>query len=152
MGDVGMAGKKTDDNYIDTAYRMSDSVKTLRAAGQWMNACYLSGYIAECYCKLLLQSAQSLGYVLRDHNLLHSHKISGMGNEIITDLPAVVSPSYCVDLAAECSNIVEDWTVNMRHESNASVCNHKDKAEAMEKEAEKLMTVIMQMQIDGVIG
>lgn len=43
------------DNYFDTAERMRDSARLLHERKQFFNACYLAGYVYECYGKSIMQ-------------------------------------------------------------------------------------------------
>lgn len=141
----------TGDNYIDTAYRMYDSSLELKKVKQWLNACYLAGYIVECYCKLILQSAVNQGYCVSDSRLLYSHKLEELGNEIIIGLPGVVSASYCADVSSVCSSIVNGWGVSLRYAADSHVWNSEEIAERVLGEVDELMEIIMNMQLDGVI-
>ena len=42
------------DHFYDTAKRMYKSTKTLHNNGEYHNACYLAGYIIECYAKIIV--------------------------------------------------------------------------------------------------
>lgn len=139
------------DNYIDTAYRMYDSSLQLKKVKQWLSACYLAGYIVECYCKLTLQCAINQGYVLSDFRLMSSHKLSDMGNEIIVGLPGIISATYCVDISAVCSNLANGWGVSLRYASDSHGWNNEQMAENVTAEIDKLMEIILNMELDGVI-
>lgn len=41
------------DNYYDTANRMYKSSQTLHNNREFHNACYMSGYVIECYMKIM---------------------------------------------------------------------------------------------------
>ena len=42
------------DNYFETAQRMQKSSKILFDNKEYHNSCYLSGYVIECYAKVII--------------------------------------------------------------------------------------------------
>ena len=43
------------DNFYDTAKRMHKSSETLHNNNEFHNACYLAGYVVECYAKIIVE-------------------------------------------------------------------------------------------------
>lgn len=143
------------DNYQDTAYRMYDSSHLLFQKKQWFNANYLSGYILECYCKLVLTLYSQHGYSFsRGHSTLRSfgHKLSDLKNEIdLISLSGCAASSYCLDILSTCPNTLNEWDPKRRYEPDCSTLNTKTLAEKIHMETESLIDMIMKMDIDGVI-
>ncbi|GFI48190.1 hypothetical protein IMSAGC019_03517 [Lachnospiraceae bacterium] len=143
------------DNYRDTAYRMYESSDILFQRQQWFNANYLAGYIAECYCKLVLGTAGEHG-----HSFSHGHRnLRDFGHRIteLSDETAFIGfgggtvSAYCLDMRMVCPNILNNWNPNRRYEGDGSALNSEGLALDIHAEREKLMDMIMKMEIDGVI-
>lgn len=143
------------DDYRDTAYRMYESSDILFQRQQWFNANYLAGYIAECYCKLVLMASAEQG-----HSFSHERRnIRDFGHKIVdlNDETALVSfegcavSAYCLDMRSICPNILDHWNPNRRYEGDESVLNTDRMAADIHTERERLMDMIMKMEIDGVI-
>jgi HEPN domain-containing protein len=43
------------ENFFNAAERMRDSSRLLHNTAHWHNACYMAGYVVECYLKIFLQ-------------------------------------------------------------------------------------------------
>lgn len=73
------------DNYYDTVYRMYEASDLLFNNEQWFNANYLAGYVAECYCKLVLQISRQEGYCFhggKNRERDFGHNVEEMHDEI----------------------------------------------------------------------
>jgi hypothetical protein len=65
------------DNFLDTAERMHDSSKELHKLNHNHNACYLAGYVGECYLKLIVDQTTSLSSPRR-----YGHDINRMNTAL----------------------------------------------------------------------
>ena len=68
------------DNFFDTAERVYQSAKTLHDNEEFHNACYLSGYVVECYAKLIIQQAYSTDS--KDIKISFGHNLKEMNKEL----------------------------------------------------------------------
>lgn len=87
------------DNFVDTIYRMDKDSDILLEQKSWMNSCYLSGYTAECYCKILINKAQNNVNKTHDLNKLNLNLADFMSGDIklkkyLIDLPKVCPTVY----------------------------------------------------------
>ncbi len=141
------------DNFKDTAYRVYQDVEILHKNSRWFNCCYLAGYIAECYCKLILNNAITSGFPVSQKEVRkYSHKIEAMH----LDLEKIYATShilskYCLDLRVSCSSILNEWDPKLRYEDNQAAWNQQDAADKYKQEVECLIEQIKIMQLDGVI-
>ncbi len=143
------------DNYHDTVYRMYESVDILYKKRQWFNANYLSGYILECYCKLILLISANEGHIFsnnRQNVMDFGHKVSDLKTELnlITFEGCAVS-SYCLDVQSVCTNILNHWNPNKRYEADSSIWNTETLASDIHAEIELLMDMVIKMEIDGAL-
>lgn len=49
------------DHYADTAVRVYKGSQILYENEQWLNACYLAGYVIECYAKRMIELSLEAG-------------------------------------------------------------------------------------------
>lgn len=139
------------DDFYCTAKRIHKDVKFLFATNQsYFNTCYLSGYILECYGKLLITAHDSTelpkdyGHDLKDIN-------KKINNEISLN---TTYAKYCLDLKIECQTIVSGhnkWDPIKRYGDNSSQWNQKSIAEMYINESSKIINLIEDMKLDGVI-
>ncbi|MFH5186943.1 hypothetical protein ACHHV8_32575 [Paenibacillus sp. TAB 01] len=138
------------DDFFKTAQRMWEDANILKNSTNkksWFNTCYLSGYILECYGKLLLLS---YGPSKR-----YGHDISTI-NDSITD-HILINPSlakYCLDFKKDCNTIYHEpnkWDPKKRYEGSTGIWDTEAIAEAYITEAQCVMDMINKMKLDGVI-
>ena len=139
------------DNFYCTAQRMCKDVNVLHASGNsYFNTCYLAGYILECYGKLLILANDPSANVKR-----FSHDLTKLNTKIKSDIILTTSlGKYCLDLSIECNNIykgVHEWDPFNRYEDNPNLWNTKQVADNFVSESKKIMDMIGNMKIDGVI-
>lgn len=132
---------------------MYNDVKILYQNSCWVNCCYLSGYIAECYCKLLVNNAINSG-LTTNHTTAsrYGHNIVNLNNEIrnFTVNPNIAS--YLIDLNIDCSNIISEWDPkNMRYSENGCIWDDNRKATNYYNEINIIIQQFINMQVDGVI-
>lgn len=143
------------DNYHDTAYRMYESSDILYKKRQWFNANYLAGYVAECYCKLILLISVGQGHIFSNnrHNVrTFGHEVNDLKDEVdLISLEGCAVSSYCLDVQNVCPNILNNWNPNKRYEADNSMLNTDILAADIHTEVEELMDMIIKMEIDGVL-
>ena len=140
------------DNYKDTAYRMYEDAEILLKNKKWINCCYLSGYVLECYCKLVLDNALTNGIIDRRSVREYSHNVSNMESDISMILLSHYQLSrYCLDLNTKCQNILSGWNPNKRYKDNGYLWDDDAIANKYKEESDFLIEQILQMELDGVI-
>ena len=134
------------DDYKETACRMHLDSELLFNAKRWFNTCYLSGYVVECYCKLILEMNPD------DNGRRHSHKLDEM-QKILHNyaLGQNAYSSYCVDVASICPNIINNWSTGLRYGDDTCIFNSEDMARKFYQEQKEVMLQIKKMMVDGVI-
>jgi HEPN domain-containing protein len=88
------------DNYLKTAERMYDSAKILHQANHSFNSCYLSGYVAECYAKIMYYKLAHGRVRLKSHDTI----------DILSNVSSLLTSSssynkYLIDMPIECPNM-----------------------------------------------
>lgn len=142
----------TQDYYQDTAVRMCDSSTTLYQNKQWLNACYLAGYVVECYGKRMVELAVESGVFEGQAARIFSHQIFDL-NEYVKNIAVMGSPlsAYCQDLGVICPVLLSGWNpFTIRYASDSHEWNTEEIAKKIHKEIEMLAETIIQMQVDGV--
>lgn len=137
------------DNFIKTAERMHDSGKQLDECGHYHNACYLAGYVGECYLKLIVGKIPNL-----NNPRNYGHKISDMERDIHFTLTSATNlgtlRAYLINMAVDCPNI-HQWSPNKRYD-DASGWDNPIASAAFQLEQEKCFDQIVAMYVDGVIS
>ncbi len=142
----------TQDYYQDTAIRMCDSSTILYKNKQWLNACYLAGYVVECYGKRMVELAEESEAFEGQAARSFSHQIVDL-NEYVKNIAVMGSPlsAYCQDLGVMCPVLLSGWNpFTIRYASDSHEWNTEEIAEKIHKEIEMLAETIIQMQVDGV--
>ena len=141
------------DNFKDTAYRMYEDTLVLHENKKWFNACYLAGYVLECYSKLIIDNAMTLGINTQKKSVRgYSHNTILMNSEIknINLLCGSLS-QYCIDLNIDCNTIINNWNPLDRYNENNVTWNQEAIADKFKEEIDILIEQIMKMELDGVI-
>lgn len=146
------------DNFYNASRRFYKSSKKLHDNDEYFNACYLAGYIVECYGKLVLTAglgstpeelakARYIGHDLK--------KLKKDLNYWVADpfLCSVLHPKYIMDLSTECPTILRGekrWHPIARYMEND---NHWDNncSDLFQDESKKAMKLVVRMKMDGVI-
>jgi hypothetical protein len=136
------------DNFFMTAERMHDSSKNLHSATHYHNACYLAGYVMECYGKILVQKA-----VIRNPKM-YSHNVVNINTDLIAYLASSSASTafwrkYIIDISLECPAMLRGWNPNHRYEDAILWNDHA--SENYQKEQEKCFEKIIEMHLDGLI-
>jgi hypothetical protein len=136
------------DHYFDTAKRMCKSSKTLHDNDEYHNACYMAGYVIECYAKIIV--CLSYGFTPNDmiefrHNL----------RRLDTELQYILNQSspfssYIVDMREDFSKILRGqrkWDPNKRYFANNVAFSNQNSID-YQAEITAAMTILTQMSID----
>ena len=135
-----------DDNFLKTAERMYDSSKILHRENHSFNSCYLSGYVAECYAKIM--------YELTSGNTIKSHNTAN----ILASVSSLLTSSsphnkYWIDMSIECPNMYSGATKWHPEERYSDVYPWTAATSyAFQLEMEIFFDKITEMIIDGVIS
>lgn len=141
------------DNYYKTAERMNVDSQLLYNDKRWFNCCYLGGYVAECYTKLILSKIMTHEDVKK-----FSHQLKKLSKELLNkfnDLILVgkIPSSFLHDLKHLCPTVCtgqQKWAPNRRYHDGNGLWG-KNEAEKYRKEISALFKIIVQMKISGVI-
>ena len=141
------------DDFKITLSRMYKDAKVLNENNCWFNSCYLSGYVIECYAKILLEQALIKGLsISNDQVKKYSHNISKMNIDLSMVVSCDVSiGNYCVDIASECPNLFSTWKPNDRYSDDSHIWNQKTSSDVIITELGQIMHNISRMKLDGVI-
>jgi hypothetical protein len=133
------------DNFYDTAKRMHRSSETLHNNAEYHNACYLAGYVVECYAKVVVGLFSS--HIPRNFR----HNIVNLNNELQYLLGSNSSlSSYIVNGSTDFSQIILYWNpVNLRYIENSNSISSQTISEAFQNEIQLAMQKLAQMQLDG---
>lgn len=132
------------DNYRLTAERMYDSSKILHEKQHFFNACYLAGYVGECYAKLLYRVI-----VLQDPNRTHNSAAILSNPAFMSTLPSSPHNRYSIDFANICPQMSGRWNPIYRYSDTHSW--DSTTSLAFQQEAELIFDKIIEMLVDGVI-
>jgi hypothetical protein len=137
------------DDFYKTAQRMWEDANILKSSANnksWFNTCYLSGYILECYGKLLLSYAPSNRY---------GHDIKFINESIVNFILNNSSlATYCIDFKNDCKTIYDEpqkWDPKKRYECTVGIWDTEATAAAFINEAQIVINMINKMKLDGVI-
>jgi hypothetical protein len=142
------------DNFYATSERIYNDLCLLYKEKRWFNSCYFSGYIIECYAKLILQK---MGKTPREIRTF-SHSINKLDlalQSYITNLliGGIVPPSYIRNINVVCPNIssgLQAWNPESRYDEGIGFWDEST-ANLFFNEADDIIVTIVQMRIDGVI-
>ena len=143
------------DNYYVTAQRMYSDLEVLYKENRWFNTCYLSGYVVECYSKLIL--SQILGMTQTQVRNFR-HDLQRINIELQTILPTLISggripSSFLVDINCLCPNICsgsQSWHPEHRYSDGVGFWEETI-AKDYYTEVNKLILILIEMDISGVI-
>ena len=141
------------DDYFDTAQRIYNDITILRNSNKWFNTCYLSGYIMECYEKIILNE------VLNVPNARgFSHDVDRMADEIHRLYTAYlvgggVPSKYIVDIRRACASLFDgdnSWHPTKRYRNQTTIWGQTI-AELFYNETDGIMMLLLEMELDGAI-
>jgi hypothetical protein len=141
------------DNYFLAADRLYEDSSILNNNNRWFSACYLAGYVLECYCKVILIVYNLKTY--EDLKIKYGHDLAKLNEEIrnsISKLPP--SAKYIIDLKIECPNIysgAQKWNPVKRYCCDKGFWDDSFITKNFIDEATKVMKILRLMKFDGVI-
>jgi hypothetical protein len=135
------------DDFYATAKRMHKSSKTLHNNSEYHNACYLAGYVVECYAKIVVQ-VFGTGNPRR-----FGHSINNLNTELRNLLAGNSSLSdYILDDPNDFSSILTQWNpVSMRYRSDANIISNQNISNDFQNEIQLAMAKLAKMRLDGKI-
>lgn len=140
------------DNFRVTAERMRYSSKLLHENNHYHNACYLAGYVCECYIKAIVERSSmtrhlygSGGY---NHNLLALNTDLQYAITSGSTIPAQFRP-FLLNLTVDCASITNDWNPNSRYDDTSGW--DQNKSNQFQIEMEKCFDKVADMYISSLI-
>ena len=138
------------DDYKMTALRMGQSSITLHLAGEFYNACYLGGYVIECYSKILLKH---LGTPATGHAL------SSLTNTVVNNYLAMNSTAagqltrsgVMCDPLVDFAHILSNWNANKRYDDIHTAIWNSSMSTHYQSEINIALRYISKLQLDGLI-
>jgi|GEM_PF-2252115 hypothetical protein len=136
------------DNYYDTSRRMFNSSKTLHDNGDFHNACYLAGYIIECYAKIVI--GLSYGFSHSDLGGIFKHDLKKMDREFNYILTHSSLSPYMVSMTTDFPTILsgEKWNPMKRYSEQSDQWLEPTSIN-YQNEVNIAMSKIAQMQLNG---
>lgn len=133
------------DNFYDTAKRMYKSSETLHNNSEYHNACYLAGYVVECYAKIIV-GVFSTGIPRR-----FGHNISNLDIELQNILSGNSSLSaYIMSGPADFNSVLSNWNPgNLRYTESSLTLSNQILSSNFQTEIQTAMQKLAQMEIDG---
>lgn len=135
------------DNFYDTAKRMHKSSETLHNNGEYHNACYLAGYVVECYAKIVVglsvssHTPRSFGH---DINRLNTELQYLLGNNSSLS-------SYILDGDTNFRQVILYWNpVNLRYIETQNSISSQTISGDFQNEIQLAMQKLAQMQLNGI--
>lgn len=133
------------DNFYDTANRMYKSSQILHNNNEYHNACYMAGYVVECYTKIIVglfstNIPSSYRHNLSNLNIALQHILNGNSS---------LSP-YILNGSLDFVTILSNWNpVNLRYIDNANSLNNQSLSTSFQNEIQLAMQKLAELQIDG---
>lgn len=136
------------DNFFISAERMHDSSQKLHETHHYHNACYLAGYVGECYLKILIMKALS-----HRQPRQYGHKIHEMDVDLqyaSTNMPTIGSfRHYLINMASDCPNI-HAWNPGKRYD-DSSGWETEIASQSFQEEQKKCFHQVATMFVAGII-
>jgi hypothetical protein len=139
------------DNFLVAIERMRDSSRNLHGTSHFHNACYLGGYVVECYLKILY-GLSTLNHAAGPRT--YSHNLGALNADLIYNLTSSASTSrmrpYSIDIATECSTILSTWNPVNRY-NDGSIGWDEQTSILFQSELEKCFEKVAKMVVDSAI-
>ncbi|MDI9869536.1 hypothetical protein [Flectobacillus roseus] len=139
------------DNFYDTAIRMQKSSEILHNNGEFHNACYLAGYVVECYAKIIV--GLTYGFVENELAKEFSHDLKKLSKELQYIMNDSQYSGYIIEMRVNFSSILlgnSKWNPIKRYISSSECWGQVD-SNNFQGEIQFAMTILTQMRINGVI-
>ena len=135
------------DNFYDTAKRMHKSSETLHNNNEFHNACYLAGYVVECYAKIIIEVFSTAPPRSFSHNL------GRLNSELNSILSGNASLSqYILNGPSDFATVLSNWNpVSLRYIANFNSLSRQTKSNSFQAEIHLAMQKLAQLHIDGYI-
>ncbi len=133
------------DNFYDTANRMYKSSQILHNNNEYHNACYLAGYVVECYTKIIV------GLFSTNIPRSYKHNLSKLDNALqhILSGNSSLSP-YILNGSLDFMTILSNWNpVTLRYIENTNSLHNQYVSTNFQNEIQFAMQKLAQLQIDG---
>jgi hypothetical protein len=137
------------DDFYATAKRMHKSSKMLHNNSEYHNACYLAGYVVECYAKIIV--GLSYDFVPSELGKEFSHDLKELNKELQYVITYSTYSAYIVNMRTDFSTIllnVTKWHPIKRYTSNTNTWNQQNSND-FQAEIQLAMQKLAQMKIDG---
>lgn len=135
------------DNFYATAKRMYKSSKTLHDNSEYHNACYLAGYVVECYAKIVV--GLSYGFTPSELAKEFSHDLKKLNKELQYIITHSSYSPYIVDMRSDFATLllnVAKWHPIKRYSSNTW---SQQNSNTFQTEIQLAMQKLAQMELDG---
>jgi len=136
------------DNFYDAAKRMHNSSQILHNNNEFHNACYLAGYVVECYAKIIV----GLSYGLTQEELKEfSHDLKKLNKELQYIFSHSQYSAYIVDMKADFANLLSGglkWNPIRRYIVSSDSWNQSN-SDNFQNEIQVAMQKLTQMELDG---
>lgn len=137
------------DNYYDTAQRMYKSSEILHKNQDYHNACYLAGYVVECYAKIIVGVTYKFNYTEIAKEF--SHNLKDLNRELKYILIHSNLTEYIVDMKIDFCTILSGnskWNPIKRYSENGEIWDLKNSS-GFQNEITLAMQKLVKMKIDG---
>lgn len=133
------------DNFYDTAKRMYKSSETLHNNSEYHNACYLGGYVIECYAKIIV------GVFTTNTPRSFGHRIGNLDSELQNILSGNSSlSSYILNGPTDFNSVLSYWNpVDLRYIDSVSSISTQNMSDNFQSEIQAAMQKLAQMELDG---
>jgi hypothetical protein len=137
------------DNFYDAAKRMHNSSQILHNNNEFHNACYLAGYVVECYAKIIV----GLSYGLTQEELAKefSHDLKKLNRELQYILSHSQYSAYIVDMKTDFVSLISGnlkWNPVKRYVVSSNNWNQSN-SDNFQNEIQVAMQKLTQMELDG---
>lgn len=137
------------DNYYDTAKRMYHSSKILHESQDYHNACYMAGYVVECYAKIIVGISHKFNY--SEIAKKFSHNLTDLDKELKYILVNSALADYIVDMNSDFSTILSEnskWNPIKRYSNNTGLWKQNNSTD-FQNEIKIAMQKLAKMKLDG---
>lgn len=134
------------DSFFDTANRMYKSSKTLHDNSEYHNACYLAGYVIECYAKIIVDVSSS-----NKRAKSFRHSLSDLEAELknIAQYDASLA-NYILEGSLDFPSVLHNWDpVKTRYADNQNTQYNQSLSATFQNEIFFAMEKIGEMKVNG---
>lgn len=133
------------DYFYNTAARMAKSSEILHSNNNYHNACYLGGYVVECYAKIIVSLFSTSNPRLFKHNVQGLNTRLG---EILTTNTTL--SNYILDGNTVFSSILNNWNPgSLRYVGSTNELTSHALSNSFQNEIKIVMTTLAKLEVDG---